>query len=74
MVVSGAGASAIACTNFWVRLGVKRENVLMVDTKGVLHAGRTDAINQWKKPYVRETAAARWPTRSKGPTSSSAPR
>jgi len=36
---------------------VRRENVLMCDTKGVLHTGRTDAINQWKKPYVRETAA-----------------
>jgi malate dehydrogenase (oxaloacetate-decarboxylating)(NADP+) len=57
VVVSGAGASAIACTNFWVRLGVRRENVLMVDTKGVLHTGRTDDINQWKRPYVRETSA-----------------
>ncbi|MCC6338076.1 MAG: NADP-dependent malic enzyme [Myxococcales bacterium] len=57
VVVSGAGASAIACTNFWVKLGVRRENVLMVDTKGVLHTGRTDGVNQWKKPYVRETAA-----------------
>jgi len=35
---------------------VKVENVLMVDTKGVLHAGRTDA-NEWKRPYVRETTA-----------------
>ena len=57
VVVSGAGASAIACTNFWVTLGVKREHVLMVDSKGVLHTGRTDAINQWKKPYVQETKA-----------------
>ncbi len=56
VVVSGAGASAIACTNFWVTLGVKRENVLMVDTKGVLYEGRTDGINQWKAPYVRNTA------------------
>ncbi|MBI2389555.1 MAG: NADP-dependent malic enzyme [Deltaproteobacteria bacterium] len=55
VVVSGAGASALACTNFWVSLGVRRENILMVDTKGVLHTGRTDAINEWKKPYVRET-------------------
>jgi len=55
VVVSGAGASALACTNFWVSLGVRVENVLICDTKGVLHTGRTDAINQWKKPYVRET-------------------
>ncbi len=57
VVVSGAGASAIACTNFWVTLGVKRENVLMVDTKGVLHTGRTDGLNQWKLPYVQNTKA-----------------
>ena len=55
VVVSGAGASAIACANFWVTLGVKRENVLMVDTKGVLYEGRTDGINEWKAPYVRPT-------------------
>ncbi len=57
VVVSGAGASAIACTNFWVTLGVKREHVLMVDTKGVLHTGRTEGLNQWKAPYVQETKA-----------------
>ncbi len=56
VVVSGAGAAAIACTNFWVSLGVKLENVLMVDTKGVLHTGRKDA-NEWKQPFVRETKA-----------------
>jgi malate dehydrogenase (oxaloacetate-decarboxylating)(NADP+) len=55
VVVSGAGASAIACANFWVKLGVRLENVLMVDTKGVLYAGRTEGINRWKAPFVRET-------------------
>jgi malate dehydrogenase (oxaloacetate-decarboxylating)(NADP+) len=55
VVVSGAGASAIACTNFWVCLGVRRENVLMVDTKGVLYKGRADGLNEWKAPYVQET-------------------
>ncbi len=55
VVVSGAGASAIACTNFWVRLGVKRENVMMVDTKGVIYEGRAEGLNEWKRPYVRAT-------------------
>jgi malate dehydrogenase (oxaloacetate-decarboxylating)(NADP+) len=55
VVVSGAGASAIACANFWVTLGVKRQNVMMVDTKGVLYEGRTEGINQWKAPYVHPT-------------------
>jgi malate dehydrogenase (oxaloacetate-decarboxylating)(NADP+) len=54
VVVSGAGASAIACTNFFVKLGVKVENVLMADTKGVLTKGRTD-LNPWKEPYARDT-------------------
>src|SRR5574338_1429798 len=36
VVVSGAGASAIACTKFYLALGVRRENVMMVDTKGVV--------------------------------------
>ena len=57
VVVSGAGAAAIACINFWISLGVKLEHVVMVDTKGVLHTGRTDAINEWKKPFVRDTTA-----------------
>ncbi len=55
VVVSGAGASAIACTHFWVRLGIRIDNVLMVDTKGVLYKGRPDAINEWKAPFVRDT-------------------
>ena len=57
VVVSGAGASAIACTNFWVSLGVRREHVLMVDTKGVLYRGRKDGLNPWKEPYVQDTRA-----------------
>ncbi len=57
VVVSGAGASAIACTNFWISLGVKLEHVLMVDTKGVIHSERTDGMNEWKKPFVRQTSA-----------------
>jgi malate dehydrogenase (oxaloacetate-decarboxylating)(NADP+) len=55
VVVSGAGASAIACTKFWLSMGVRVENVLMVDTKGVLHKGRTDPVNEWKAPFVRDT-------------------
>ncbi|MFO0726365.1 MAG: NADP-dependent malic enzyme [Myxococcota bacterium] len=57
VVVSGAGASAIACTNFWVRLGVNPRNVLMVDTKGVLYKGREGGLNKWKEPYVQDTRA-----------------
>jgi len=51
MVVCGAGASASACTRLLISLGLKKENVIMVDTKGVLHVDRTD-LNKYKKEFV----------------------
>jgi malate dehydrogenase (oxaloacetate-decarboxylating)(NADP+) len=57
VVVSGAGASAIACTKFYLALGVRRENVIMVDTKGVVHRGRTEGMNPWKQEFASETKA-----------------
>ena len=57
VVVSGAGASAIACTKFYLTLGVKRENVVMVDTKGVVYRGRQEGMNPWKQEFASETKA-----------------
>ncbi len=57
VVVSGAGASAIACARFYVTLGVRRENVVMVDTKGVIHAGRREGMNRWKQEFASTTRA-----------------
>jgi malate dehydrogenase (oxaloacetate-decarboxylating)(NADP+) len=57
VVVSGAGASAIACTKFYLTLGVRRENVLLVDTKGVVYKGRTEGMNPWKQEFAVETKA-----------------
>jgi len=57
IVFSGAGASAISCANHYVRLGAKLENILMCDSKGVLHSGRTEGINKYKQRFVRETSA-----------------
>ncbi len=57
VVVSGAGASAIACTKFYVSLGVKREHVLLCDTKGVVYKGRTEGMNQWKQEFQNDTKA-----------------
>ena len=53
MVVNGAGASAIACTELIKLLGVR--DVLMCDTKGVLYQGRTDGMNQWKSAHAAVT-------------------
>lgn len=41
-VVSGAGAAGIACAKFYMQLGVRRENIYMFDSKGILHIGRQD--------------------------------
>tara|TARA_Y100000816_G_scaffold239569_1_gene185933 strand:- start:766 stop:3054 length:2289 start_codon:yes stop_codon:yes gene_type:complete len=54
VVVNGAGASAMACTNLIINAGVKKENITMIDTKGVIFKGR-DNINEWKSIYAIET-------------------
>ncbi|HTJ41727.1 MAG TPA: NADP-dependent malic enzyme [Kofleriaceae bacterium] len=51
LVVSGAGAAAIACVEFYISLGVVKEHVVLVDSKGVVHAGRTD-LNAHKARFA----------------------
>ncbi|EGJ50027.1 malic enzyme-like NAD(P)-binding protein [Desulfocurvibacter africanus] len=53
LVVSGAGASAIACTKFYLSLGIQKENVYMYDSKGLLHEGRKD-LNETKKFFAQK--------------------
>ncbi|HBY61714.1 MAG TPA: NADP-dependent malic enzyme [Solibacterales bacterium] len=55
VVFNGAGASAIACAEHYIRLGVRREKILMCDTKGVLYQGRTDHMNKYKERFVQPT-------------------
>ena len=57
LVVNGAGASAIACIELMKILGLKSENVIMCDTKGVVYKGRTEGMNQWKTAHAVETEA-----------------
>ncbi|MFN2149529.1 MAG: NADP-dependent malic enzyme [Anaerolineales bacterium] len=57
VVVSGAGASAISCSELAVRLGVKRENITLVDSKGVVYQGRQEGMNKYKSRFAVETAA-----------------
>lgn len=54
LVVSGAGAAAIACTNLLLTLGVSKNNILMLDSRGVIHSDRTD-LNELKKGYAVKT-------------------
>lgn len=52
VVVSGAGASAIACSNLYMKLGVKREHIFMYDSKGLVHKGRTLDPNEPKTDFA----------------------
>ncbi len=53
VVVNGAGAAAIACTNLYLELGVKRENVVMCDSKGVISSARND-LNAQKRAFATD--------------------
>ena len=54
VVVNGAGASAMACTNLFINRGVSKKNIIMLDRKGVIHSGRND-LNKWKSNYAIKT-------------------
>jgi malate dehydrogenase (oxaloacetate-decarboxylating)(NADP+) len=57
MTISGAGASAISCAELAVRLGVKRENILLVDSRGVVTKDRTEGMNKYKARFAADTDA-----------------
>ena len=54
VIVNGAGASAIACTNLLKKTGVPSKNIIMLDSKGVIYKGR-DNLNQWKTAHATKT-------------------
>ena len=54
IVVNGAGASAMACTNLFKKSGVPKENITMIDRQGVIFNGREN-LNQWKLSHAIET-------------------
>ena len=55
VVVNGAGAAAIACTELFKALGLPHENVMLCDSKGVIYKGRSVGMNQWKSAHAVET-------------------
>ena len=57
LVASGAGAAAIACLDVMVGLGVKREHIFVVDSKGVIREGRGDKLDESKQRYCQHTDA-----------------
>lgn len=58
LVVLGAGAAAISCSRLLVSAGLPLENLLMIDRKGVIHAGRDD-LNQYKREFANPVTSAR---------------
>ena len=56
LVVSGAGAASIACVDLLVSMGLKKQNVRMIDRNGVIYAGRKEGMNPWKEDYAIETS------------------
>jgi len=55
IVFSGAGAAAISCAWHYIRLGAKRENILVVDSSGVVYKGREKGMNKYKEPFAADT-------------------
>ena len=57
IVINGAGSAGIACADFYVALGAKKENIIMCDSRGVIHAWREDGMNEYKAKYMVATEA-----------------
>jgi malate dehydrogenase (oxaloacetate-decarboxylating)(NADP+) len=55
VVFAGAGAAGIACADLYLKLGVRPENILMTDSKGVVYKGRKDGMNRYKERFAVET-------------------
>ena len=53
VVFNGAGASGIATAEHYIRLGVKRENIFLVDTKGLVYKGRAEGMNKYKERFAQ---------------------
>src|SRR5690606_14823819 len=55
VVINGAGASGIACARFFLELGVRRENLWLCDSQGVVRRGRDRGMNPYKEAFAQET-------------------
>ncbi len=57
VVMNGAGAASVACANLYIRLGVKKENLIMCDSQGVIYAGREGGMNSYKEAFATRSKA-----------------
>jgi malate dehydrogenase (oxaloacetate-decarboxylating)(NADP+) len=57
VVFAGAGAAGIACADLYLKLGVRPENILMTDSRGVIYEGREKGMNKYKQRFAQPTEA-----------------
>ncbi len=57
IVINGAGAAAIACAKMFVLAGFPRDNIIMLDSQGVIYTGRTEGMNEYKAQFAQPTKA-----------------
>src|SRR5690606_15631344 len=57
LVVNGAGASAVACSRIFLALGVRKENLIMCDSQGVIYKDRKEGMNKYKEMFASDTEA-----------------
>lgn len=55
IVINGAGAAALACAKMLLLFNVKKEQIIICDTKGVIYKGRTERMNKYKEEFANET-------------------
>ena len=55
LVLNGAGAAGMACIKLMTNYGVKKENVIVCDTRGVIYRGRTEGMNEYKEEFAAQT-------------------
>ena len=55
LVISGAGAAAMACLRLYIKMGLRKEHVVLTDTHGVIYKGRTDDMTPYKEEFAADT-------------------
>jgi malate dehydrogenase (oxaloacetate-decarboxylating)(NADP+) len=66
LVISGAGAAAMACLRLYIKLGLRKENVVLADREGVIYKGRTKDMTPYKEEFAADTKARKLAEAMKG--------
>jgi malate dehydrogenase (oxaloacetate-decarboxylating)(NADP+) len=66
LVIAGAGAAAMACLRLYIKMGLRKENVTLSDSKGVIYKGRTKDMTPYKEEFAADTDARTLPEAMRG--------